>query len=302
MSVMVSVWMIAYNHEKFIRQAVESVMTQQTDFGFNLVIGEDCSTDNTRPLLLELQNNYPGRIKLLLHEKNVGMHRNVAMTLDACTGKYVALLEGDDYWTDPLKLQKQVSFLENNPDYVMCYHKELEIYDNQPDRQPKITNTQDRPETNLEEILERGWFIRTASMMFRNHTIDVLPEWFYKYPSTDYILHVLIARHGKIKLLDEVMAVQRRHEGGITKTSSYHPKNLNVRKIELLKIIDGFFEYKYTREISRHIQSLYNGLFWIVLGSVGSFNDVRLLVRLSGKANWGYIIHRLYAAVRNKIA
>ena len=112
----VSVFMITYNHEKYIAEALDSILMQKTDFDFDIVIGEDCSTDATRRIVLEYSRKYPDKIKLLLHNVNVGFISNMMYVLEACTGKYVAMCEGDDYWTDPFKLQKQVDFLEASLD------------------------------------------------------------------------------------------------------------------------------------------------------------------------------------------
>mgnify|MGYP001248218371 CR=1 FL=1 len=115
---LVSVHMITYNHEKYIAQAIEGVLMQKTNFLFELVIGEDCSTDSTRVICKEYADRYPNIIKLLPDAgKNLGMMENAIRTTMACTGKYIALCEGDDYWTDPYKLQKQVDFLEAHNDY-----------------------------------------------------------------------------------------------------------------------------------------------------------------------------------------
>ncbi|MDF1549683.1 MAG: glycosyltransferase, partial [Bacteroidales bacterium] len=118
-----SVCMITYNHEKYIGQAIEGVLMQKTNFDIELLIGEDFSNDNTRNICMGYKNKYPDKIKLLLREKNIGMMRNFIQTLNTCKGKYIALCDGDDYWTDPLKLQKQVDFLEANPEYALCYHR-----------------------------------------------------------------------------------------------------------------------------------------------------------------------------------
>src|SRR3712207_1086613 len=103
-SMKVSVLMLAYNHEKFIAQALDSALMQQVNFDYEIVIGEDCSTDNTRDILIRYQKEYPHRIRLLLPEKNLGMHDNLIQTFKACRGDYIAFLEGDDYWTSPNKL------------------------------------------------------------------------------------------------------------------------------------------------------------------------------------------------------
>lgn len=120
-SPLVSVMMVTYNHEHYISQAIEGVIMQITSFRIELVIGEDCSTDSTRKICEKYKNKYPQLIRLLTTESNLGMIQNGNRTLKACTGKYIALNDGDDYWTDPYKLQKQVDFLESNEDYGLVW-------------------------------------------------------------------------------------------------------------------------------------------------------------------------------------
>lgn len=115
----VSVFMMTYNHEDYIRQSVESALYQKTDFDFDIVIGEDCSTDNTRSVLKTIADEYPGKFRLLFHDRNLGPHANQLEVFKTCTGKYIAFCEGDDYWIDPLKLKKQVDYLEGHPDTGM---------------------------------------------------------------------------------------------------------------------------------------------------------------------------------------
>lgn len=120
---MVSIQMLAYNHEKYIKQALDSILMQEVNFTYEIIIGEDCSKDKTRTILLGYKEKYPDKIKLILHEKNVGMHKNVEAVRRECRGKYCAYCEGDDYWTDSKKLQKQVDFLEKNKEYIAITHK-----------------------------------------------------------------------------------------------------------------------------------------------------------------------------------
>src|SRR6516164_8232942 len=117
----VSVFMITYNHGKYISEAIESIVSQKTNFEFELVIGEDCGPDDTRAICEQYAAKYPDIINLLPSDKNYGPMGNTIRVMYACTGKYVALCEGDDYWTDPYKLQKQVDFLEANPDFSICF-------------------------------------------------------------------------------------------------------------------------------------------------------------------------------------
>lgn len=118
---LVSVKIITYNHAPFIVQAIEGVLQQKTSFPFELVIGEDCSTDGTREIVFEYQKKHPDIIRVVTSDKNVGMKKNGLRTLNACQGKYVAFCEGDDYWQSPYKLQKQVDYLEGHPECGLVY-------------------------------------------------------------------------------------------------------------------------------------------------------------------------------------
>src|SRR5450631_4532338 len=118
----ISVCLITYNHEKYIGKAIESVLQQQTLFSYELIIAEDCSTDNTREIIQDYYRKYPSVIKLVLQEKNVGPENNFIDLLSAAKGKYIAYFEGDDYWIDNKKLQRQVEFLENHPEFVLVFH------------------------------------------------------------------------------------------------------------------------------------------------------------------------------------
>ena len=119
----VSVCMITYNHEAFLAEALESILAQRTTFEIEVIVGEDCSTDNTRAVLLHYQRLHPHLIKPILQPHNVGYHRNFADVLRRASGEYIALLEGDDYWTSPEKLQRQSDLLDAHPEFSMCFHR-----------------------------------------------------------------------------------------------------------------------------------------------------------------------------------
>ncbi len=108
----VNVCVITYNHEEFIEKALASILNQKADFDFDIVIGDDCSSDKTKEIILKYKQRYPDLIRILFSEKNIGMRENFLRSLKACKGKYIAILEGDDYWTDEYKLQKQFDYLE----------------------------------------------------------------------------------------------------------------------------------------------------------------------------------------------
>jgi glycosyltransferase involved in cell wall biosynthesis len=206
----VSVSIITYNHEKFIRETLDSVLMQDVNFEYEIVIGEDCSLDNTRKILQEYHNRYPGKIRLLLSGNNQGLVRNFMQTCRSCKGEYIATLDGDDYWTSSQKLQKQVDFLDRHTDYSICFHPVTMMFENS--NKPSSIFPQINGETYTLEDLLYSNFIPTSSVMFRNGIFGEFPDWYQTFKTMeDWPLYALIAQHGKIGFLKEVMGVYRFH-------------------------------------------------------------------------------------------
>src|SRR5437763_7128973 len=174
----VSVAVITYNHEQFIAQAIESVLMQETAFAVELVIGEDCSTDGTRRTVQAYAGKYPNVIRALLPEKNLGMAGNYDAVLHACRGKYIAWLEGDDYWRTPQKLQKQVALMDANPHYSMCGTK-TQFVTTSSDGAEKDAGVLEpavlKPEYDLPDFLT-GYPMHTSSMLGRRESV-ALTDW-----------------------------------------------------------------------------------------------------------------------------
>lgn len=206
----VTVWMLVYNHEKYIAKALDSVLMQEVDFSYEIIITDDYSTDGTREVLREYKEKHGDKIRLLLNDQNVGAMQTALKSYPQCCGDYVALLEGDDYWTDPHKLQLQVNYLEGKPDFSICFH-EATIFD---EDQGVIRGTfcyeNQKEVSTLTDIL-RGNFIPTASVVFRNHLIREFPDWFRTMPMGDICLYILLAHHGKIGFINRNMSVYRIH-------------------------------------------------------------------------------------------
>lgn len=266
MSVKVSVCMIAYNHEKYIAQAIEGVLMQVTNFDYELVIGEDCSTDNTRAICLDYQRRYPDKIRLLLREKNLGMMQNFVQTLNACTGQYVAMLEGDDYWTSPRKLQTQADFLDAHPDFSICAHNVA--VKNEPDR-PMAAYWPGRAVKEIltiEDVLRDGSCGATASLVFRNRVFGDYPESFITMRGGDVALQILCASHGKMRFFPEVMGVYRTHDRGAYYALMLEAQAQGMNTRELLfknmlyanETIDRYFGFRYTKRI----RSLNAYVYW----------------------------------------
>lgn len=213
MEVSVSVLMITYNHEPFIAQAIDGVLMQKTTFQIELVIGEDCSTDRTREICIAYQAKYPNIIKLKLPERNLGMMPNFIQTLNYCTGKYIALCEGDDYWTDPYKLQKQVNFLEKNSDVMLCFTNSFVLNDS--NKQTKkwpiiLENRVYDPQEIMFDLV-----VPTCSAVFRKPDFSILKKRLRNpnYIFGDIILWLTLADYGKIFCINEPMVVYRKNDG-----------------------------------------------------------------------------------------
>ena len=209
----VSVVMLTYRHEKFITQAIESVLMQKTDFPFELLIGEDKSPDATRRIVEAYERRHPGKIRLLAREQNLGMMRNFVDTYLRCRGTYVALLEGDDYWTCAQKLQLQADALDAHPDWVICFHTVRFVTDD--GSRPSYLFPSGRPEVStLDDLMEQN-FMQTCSLMFRNGVVRSFPDWYFSLPVGDWPLSIMMAQHGRVGYLDRVMADYRIHPGGV---------------------------------------------------------------------------------------
>ena len=254
-----SVAMITYNHERFIAQALESVLEQQVNFEYEIVVGEDCSTDRTREILMDFHRRYPGRIVPLVRERNVGAMENFKQTLGACRGKYLAILEGDDYWKLRDKLQRQVDFLDAHPDFALCCSRTEMVGEDGADA-VWIWPSRAAGAYGLADLLAEN-FIATCSVLYRWGSVGALPAWFHKMKLGDWPLHALVARTGKIELMDDVMAVYRMHPGGIW--SSLSERNRLSATIQMLRELDRQLEFGYTRIIRRTIARLYSGMAMI---------------------------------------
>lgn len=245
----VSVLMPTYNHEAYIRQAVESAVGQQTNFAFELVVGEDCSTDGTRAILLELQQAHPQIVRLLLQEQNLGGPRNFAATFAACRGQYIAMLEGDDYWTHPQKLQKQADLLDAHPEWAICFHPTRVVHQDGSQPPHLYPANWSQPVVTVEELF-RGNFLSTCSVMFRNRLFGPMPSWHSDIVPGDWALHILNADRGQIGFLDEVLADYRVHPQGMWSNKDRTAREVAI--LQMLSRIDQHFAGKYARQIDAY--------------------------------------------------
>jgi glycosyltransferase involved in cell wall biosynthesis len=215
--VKLSVSVVTYQEVAYVGQALESVLAQRTDFPFEVVVGDDASTDGTRELLLELQRRWPDRLRLLLADANYGDRglTNFMATVDACRGEFVAFLDGDDHWTDPEKLQRQVEFLEAHPECALCGHRVEHRGDDGHRELSRRPARGDRVYPLGELLVEN--FVHKISTVARRAAIATLPDWYRttRVASADWVFNVLVARGGQVGFIDRVMAVHRKRGAGL---------------------------------------------------------------------------------------
>ncbi len=234
----VSIYCITYNHEKYISAALDGLLAQRTDFPFEIVLGEDCSTDNTLEIIEKYQGEYPGFIKLIRGEKNVGVNRNAYNTMKACTGEFVAICEGDDYWTDIHKLQKQVDFLRANSDFVLTYGS---VISHTPYGIDYNYNGGIRVSSPSNELL-RAPSINTLTAMYRN-VVKPLPNEFFTTGAGDMFIWSLLGHHGAGKYMPEILpSVYRQHTGGIHSSKTLAEKI----SLSLMTMYSLFLYYRRT--------------------------------------------------------
>lgn len=215
MEPLVSICCITYNHKNYIHDAIEGFLMQKTDFPIEIIIHDDASTDGTAEIIKEYADKNPGLFVTIMQTENQwskGIKPSPTYVWPRARGKYIALCEGDDYWTDPLKLQKQVDFLEANPDCSLCFHASKSIRNNNPENY-SIHKPKKLPVDNKFEmkhaILGGGGFMGTNSMLFLKKHIEERPEWMNEAPVGDLPLMLLLATKGKMGYIDEVMSVYR---------------------------------------------------------------------------------------------
>lgn len=256
-----SVCIQAYNHGQYIAQALDSVLMQRTAFEFEIIVGEDDSSDGTREIVCAYQRRFPERIRLFLNSRENVIRINGRPTgrwnfmnnLQHARGEYIALLDGDDYWTSPEKLQRQVALLDQHPEYSSCGHRARMIFEDGRGEE-RIFSEAPAGRIGLARLLE-GNPLPTCSTVFRREVVLPLPEWFVEAPAADYCIHVLCARAGEIMLLDDVMGVYRIHDGGVW--SGLPPIERIELSIQTMELFRRVLDKKWQPTIARQISEMY---------------------------------------------
>jgi len=300
-TVRVSVLMLTYNQEAYIRQAIESVLMQRTTFGYELVVSDDCSSDATARIVKELEQQRPETVRAWIRDRNLGMLPNFVATLGACRGEYVALLDGDDYWTSPNKLQAQVDFLDAWQDFAMCAHPVRRCYEGDHVHETTYGRTDLRRVLTTEDVLVSS--LAACSIMFRRRVIRGFPEWFLSGGLGDWPLQVFASEHGAIGYLDQEMAVYR-----TTRNGAWHGLSRTQQlatKIDVYERLNEHLRFRYDRLI-RDLISQYCYRLALLYAEEGDWKRARACAaRWIRERPLGFLqapLRQLRGAVRQQLA
>ena len=262
----VSVSIITYNHQDYIGRAIESVLDQRVDFEYEIIIGDDYSTDGTRAVLRDYQQRYPHLIQLILHPRHPGGipgRLNNVTNLYACRGTYVALLDGDDYWIDHHKLQRQVDFLDQHPDYILTFHDVIWVSADQSFDEHRhsshyeiIRADSDRSFVHA-DLLAYPSFIPTSSVVYRNGLIGEFPAWFWEIISADHALQLLLSRTGRVKYFSWAGSVYLKHSRSFMALHYYDPAILRLKIKELQLYLKVFLPFRHDQYVYRNLRVFY---------------------------------------------
>ena len=263
-NIVVSICCIAYNHEKYIQECLDGFLMQKTNFDFEIIIHDDASTDKTADIIRESEKKYPEIIKPIYQTQNQYSTIGGAALIQKyiyprTTGRYIAWCEGDDYWTDPLKLQKQVNFLESNPEYGLVYTK-AQVFDEE--KQIIKLDTIGLQYESFDSILKKNPVITLTVLMQNNllkkYVKEIQPKQF-NWKMGDYPIWIWMAYNSNIKFIDEISAVYRYREGSISRPKDYNRQKeyqrstldirLYFKKIYKSKIPEEYFYNQYYRKM-----------------------------------------------------
>ncbi len=271
--VTLSVIMTAYNHERYIAEAIESVLRQQTSFGVEIVVGEDCSTDRTMAVVRDYERMYPDCIRVITAEENVGWRKNYRRTIAAARGKYIALLDGDDYFTHRKKLQMQVELLEQNPDVGMCYTRS-----ERRDEEGGVTlypETEDCP-TTFEAMLRRNpaenCTVVARRELVEEYYAEIRPDEHPEWLTDDLPMWLWFAARSRYMAIDCPMAVHRVLKRSVSHDEDYRRK---IAFVDSLADISLWYDERYNNStLHDELQhSKHNTALWVLSynGSVGEY-------------------------------
>jgi len=281
--VLLSINCIAYNQEQYIGQALDSLMAQRTDFRYEILVHDDASTDGTAAVIRSYAERFPDYIKPVYQAENQhsqGIRVGTVFNLPRARGKYIAYCEGDDFWTDALKLQKQVDYMESHPDCSFCFHAVQLV-----NRQGKPTRQFMRPFRSsrlvpIEDLIKGGGrFLGTNSTVYRRELMNTPPDFYLNAPVGDFPLVLYLATQGEVYYMDEIMSAYRTGVPGSWTSrmlTSNQQQLLRVRHgmLQMIDAFDEFTGYKYTDSV-RVRRTEYDLLMLIARGDIKALKEDR---------------------------
>lgn len=258
-SPLVSVCIPTYQHAGFIAECLDSVLSQKVSFSFEILIGEDQSEDGTREICIAYADKFPDKIRLFLNDReNVifidgrpSGRANFLNLYGETRGKFIALIEGDDYWTDNTKLERQVEIFKKIPECSLVFHNAIMLRDG--GEEQKFSSDLVEGFYDIESVISKPWFVPTQSIVFRKDLLE-LGEWAKHVYNLDYAIQLMLATKYPFYFIDKIMSVYRIHEGGSGQGRKiyYHP----IKVIETLSIFNFLSEFKYDLPIKMRIDDL----------------------------------------------
>lgn len=242
---LVSISLVAFNQGPYISEAIESVLMQQVNFSYEIIIHDDASSDNTPEIIRKYASKYPEKIIPILQEENQfsqGYEVNASFTIPRARGKYIAFLEADDYWIDPGKLQTQVDFLEANPDVSMCFTATKHIFSDNA-RKPKLKRYRkhDAICTTRDVIALGGRLVDMGGAVVRRSIFEDVPAWYHYAQIWDLTVPLLSLLHGNIQYIDQVTSIYRYNVSGSWTQNNKKNFNRRVRNMKKsIRVADGF--------------------------------------------------------------
>lgn len=267
----VSVYCLVYNHEKYLRDALDGFVNQKTNFDYEVFVHDDVSTDGSREIIREFAQKYPHIIKPILQTENQyskGVKILQTHILPHMTGEYIAVCEGDDYWNDPHKLQLQVDFLDSHPDYVACVHNTIMENLQTGEKKPMFFHEADEDVTFEQAVQKGSACYQTSALMYRIAYTKQRPEFFKKARGFgDYPLAIYLTLSGKVRFLNQTMSVYRLGTGGswTARSRANLRKNADFRQsvADMLREVDRYTEGRYTQMLEKLIlENEYMALFY----------------------------------------
>ena len=228
---LLSVCIRSYNQERFIADAIDSVLRQETTFDFEIIISDDCSSDATISIIEDYVKRYPEKVRFIKGTTNVGGPNNLKRVIQASSAKYITCLDGDDYYLSTNKLQKQVDFLESHAEYSACFHNTMDVNEN--GEKLGIFNPLDFHQVHdAAEFIREKWFVPIHSAVLRRELIE-FPNWYDTVMNDDYVIHLSVVKHAPYYYMPDVMVAYRHHSNEI----SVAYKDIELINTQLMTIL-----------------------------------------------------------------